>query len=80
MAEVDPVILELIARDGAYRSRLLATADTADRAFNRQRIGVQNLERQMQRSTGSIASSFKTMASSLAVAFSAREVQQLADG
>lgn len=80
MAEIDPVILELRADLGKYRADLRSTTAQVERLLEQQTRDAQRLEAQMKRSTDSIGSSFRSLAASLAAAFSLSQIQQLADG
>jgi len=80
MPAIDPVIIELIARDGRYRAQLQQTAGIASRSLQQQEQRVVALERQFERSSGAISSKLRLLAGTFAGAFSAREIGSLVDG
>lgn len=79
MAEVDPLILEIRADLSRYRSQLQSTTSLVTSSLGRQEKSVQNLERQMARSSGAISGSLKGIAGALAGAFSVQQIGGLID-
>lgn len=79
MAEVDPLILELRADLAKYRTQLQSTTSLVTSSLGRQEKSVQNLERQMQRSSGAISGSLKGIAGAIAGAFSVQQIGALVD-
>lgn len=80
MAEVDPVILKLIADNRSYRAELTNTTRIAKAALSQQQNAVKNLERQFKSSSSAIALSVRGLAGTLAAAFSVQRIKELADG
>lgn len=66
MAEIDPVILRLIADDNQYRAQLRATTSLVDSSLNRQERSVQRLEREWRRSGGLISGSIRAIGTAAA--------------
>lgn len=79
MAEVDPLIFELVARTKKFEADIRSTTRTVDAQFGIQEKRVQRLEREMRRSSDAIGNSFKGLASTLAAAFTGRELIGLLD-
>ncbi len=79
MAEIDPVILELIAKNDRYLAELRKTTRVAEQQMGTQERRVKSLERQMERSSGAIGSQFRRLAGILGTVFSGRELLRLAD-
>lgn len=79
MAEIDPVILELRAEMGRYRADLKSTTWMVQATLGRQERAVQDLERQMQRSSGAISGALRTIGAGLGTYFSGREIAGLVD-
>lgn len=80
MPEVDPVILQLRAENGKYLADLRSTTRSADQQLGQQQRSVKRLEQQFQSSSSAISGQVRRLATVFAAAFSARQVQQLADG
>jgi tape measure domain-containing protein len=80
MAQVDPVILELIARNDRYIAELRNTTRIADQQFGAQERRVKKLEAEMRASSSRIALSLKGLAGTLATFFTGRELVGLIDG
>lgn len=80
MATADEVIVQFEARIGKYEADLKRAAGTFERAVGAQRNQMERLERQIASSSSGIASQLRGLAGVFATAFSARAVQQLADG
>jgi tape measure domain-containing protein len=78
-SEVDPLILEIRADLAKYRAQLQSTTSLVTAGLGRQEKSVQNLERQMARSSGAISGSLKGIAASLAGAFSVQQIGGLID-
>lgn len=79
MAEVDPVILEIRAELGRYKSELRSTTTSVEQMLGRQEKSVKRLEAEMKRSSGAIGSTLKGLAGTLAAGFGAREIGGLVD-
>lgn len=79
MAEIDPVVLELIAKNDRYLAELRRTTRTADQQLGLQEKRVRKLEQEFQRSSGAIAGTLKGLAATLAAGFGAREIGGLVD-
>lgn len=79
MAEIDPVVLELIARNDRYIAELRKTTRTADQQLGLQEKRVRRLENEFQRSSNSIASTLRGLAGTLATYFTGRELIGLID-
>lgn len=79
MAEVDPVILEIRAELGRYKSELRSTTTNVEQLLGRQEKSVKRLEAEMKRSSGAIGSTLKGLAGTLAAAFTGRELVGLID-
>lgn len=77
--EVDPLVLVITADLKQYRAQLRATTALVTDNLGRQQKAAQNLERQMQRSSGAISGSLKGIAASLAGAFSVQQIGGLID-
>ena len=78
-AEVDPVILEIRAELGRYKSELRSTTTSVEQLLGRQEKSVKRLEAEMKRSSGAIGSTLKGLAGTLAAGFGAREIGGLVD-
>ena len=78
-AEVDPVILEIRAELGRYKSELRSTTTSVERLLGRQEKSVKRLEAEMKRSSGAIGNTLKGLAGTLAAAFTGRELVGLID-
>lgn len=78
-SEVDPLILEIRADLKQYRAQLQSTTSLVTSSLGRQEKSVQNLERQMQRSSGAISGSLKSIAGAIAGAFSVQQLGALVD-
>jgi tape measure domain-containing protein len=79
MAEVDPLVLEISANLGRYKAELRSSTALVTNQLGRQEKAVQNLERQMQRSSGAISGQLNGIAGALAGAFTGRELVGLLD-
>lgn len=79
MAEIDPLVLELVAKNQRYLADMRSTTASVDQMLGRQEASVRKLEMEMQRATGSIGSAFKGLAATLATAFTGRELVQMLD-
>jgi tape measure domain-containing protein len=79
LAEVDPVILEIRAELGRYKSELRSTTTSVEQMLGRQEKSVKRLEAEMKRSSGAIGSTLKGLAGTLAAGFGAREIGGLVD-
>src|SRR5690606_11782397 len=79
MPAVDPVILELIAKNDRYLAELRKTTRVAEQQMGTQERRVKSLERQMERSSGAIGSQFRRLAGIFGTVFSGRELLRLAD-
>lgn len=77
--EVDPLVLVIAADLKQYRAQLRATTALVTDNLGRQQKAAQNLERQMQRSSGAISGSLKGLAGSLAAAFSVQQIAGVLD-
>ena len=77
--EVDPLILEIRADLKQYRAQLQSTTSLVASSLGRQEGAIQNLERQMQRSSGAISNSLGSIAGALAGAFSVQQIGALID-
>ncbi len=80
MAEIDPVIFEFKARVDGYLSSVKRATDVVDQNVGRQEKRIKQLEREIMRSNGAIAGSFRTLAGSLAAYFSAQQIGAMVDG
>lgn len=72
MAEIDPVVLELLVRDGEYVAKMRNAERVAGQSLGR-------MEGQFRSSSAAISSSLRTLAGAFAAAFSARELGRLGD-
>lgn len=79
MAEIDPVILRLVADNGRYKAELANTTRVAELNLGKQERAVVSLERQIKASSAQIGGHFRAMAGALAGALSARQVIAMAD-
>lgn len=79
MAEIDPIIMQLIADNGRYKAELANTTRVAELNLGRQERAVVSLERQIKASSAQIGGHFRAMAGALAGALSARHVIAMAD-
>lgn len=79
MPEVDPVILELIAKNDQYLAELRNTTKVAEQQLGRQEKRVKQLEAQMRASTSRIAGSLHGLAATFATYFTGRELVGLLD-
>lgn len=79
MAEIDPVVLELIAKNDRYLAELRRTTRTADQQLGLQEKRVRKLEQEFQRSSGAIAGTLRGLAGTLATFFTGRELVGLID-
>ncbi|MFD0848203.1 tape measure protein [Sphingosinicella xenopeptidilytica] len=79
MAEIDPVILQLIADTKKYQVDVQNATRVVEQRLDAQGRSVQRLEKQFKASSGRISATMKGLAGSLAAAFSVRQVQQYAD-
>lgn len=77
--EVDPLVLVITADLKQYRAQLRATTALVTDNLGRQQKAAQNLERQMQRSSGAISGSLKGIAGAIAGAFSVQQLGALVD-
>jgi tape measure domain-containing protein len=77
--EVDPLVLEIRADLKQYRAQLQSTTSLVTSSLGRQEGAIQNLERQMQRSSGAISNSLGSIAGALAGAFSVQQIGALID-
>ncbi|MEV5031646.1 tape measure protein [Sphingobium sp. LMC3-1-1.1] len=80
MPTADEVIVEFEARVGKYEADLKRATKTFETATNSQRDQMARLERQIAASSSAIGSQLRSLAGIFASAFSAQQVQQLADG
>lgn len=78
-AEIDPVVLKFFAENQQFKAELRATTRTVDEQLGRQGARVRKLESEFSRSTSAIGGSLKTLAGSLAAAFTVRELAGLID-
>lgn len=74
MAEVDPLVLRLIADTQAARDELRRFQRESGLGFDRVNRDVQRLEAQMKRSSGAIGNSLRSLAAIFATAFTGREL------
>ena len=74
MAEVDPLVLRLIADTQAARDELRRFQRESGLGFDRVNRDVQRLEAQMKRSSGAIGDSLRGLAAIFATAFTGREL------
>lgn len=79
MAEIDPVILELFARNDRYLASLRSTTRVAEQSLGAQERRVVSLERQFARSGTAIASTLRTLVGAYAGLAGAREFLRLVD-
>jgi tape measure domain-containing protein len=79
MAEVDPVILELIARNDRYVANLRNTTRIAEQSLGTQERRVVSLERQFARSGTAIVGTLRTLVGAYAGLAGAREFLRLVD-
>lgn len=79
MAEIDPVILQLIADTKKYQVDVQNATRVVEQRLDAQGRSVQRLEKQFKASSSRISSTMRGLAGSLAAAFSVRQVQQYAD-
>lgn len=79
MSEITPIVLELIAKNQRYLSDIRSTTVNVDQMLGRQEASVRRLESEMKRATGSIGSTLKGMAATLATYFSGRELVGMLD-
>lgn len=79
MAEIDPIILRLIADNGRYQADLINTTRVAELNLGKQERAVVALEHQIKASSAQIGGHFRAMAGTLAGALSARQVVAMAD-
>jgi tape measure domain-containing protein len=80
MAEVDPVILEVVARVNRYEADLKRSTRTVDQQLGAQERRVKALENQFRSSSSAIALSLKGLAGTLATAFTGQQLVGLIDG
>lgn len=80
MAEIDPVVLKLIAENREYIAGVNRAGKTTSTVMTRNQREVARLERQFKTSSSAIANQAKFLASSFAAAFSVRELTGLIDG
>lgn len=76
----DRVIVELEAKLDKYNANLKRAERQFSQTTDRQAREIRALETQISRSSGAIGSQLRTLAGTFAAAFSARQVQELADG
>jgi tape measure domain-containing protein len=79
MAEIDPVILRLIADNQKYVADLRSTTTKVDQLLGTQEKRVKKLEAEMKKSSLAIGSSMRSLATSLAGYFTGRELIGLLD-
>lgn len=79
MAEIDPVIFKFKADVDGYVASVRRATDAVDRNVQLQESRIRHLEGEMRRASGSISTSFKGLAGSLAAAFTGRELIGLLD-
>ncbi|UPT53056.1 hypothetical protein [Synechococcus phage Yong-M3-232] len=79
MAEIDPLVLELVAKVNGYEASLKRATRTVDQQLGMQEKRVKQLENEFRRSSGAISSSLKGLAGTLATAFTGRELVGLID-
>lgn len=79
MAEIDPLVLRMIADTEQLRRELQRTTRTVDQQLGRQEARVKQLENQFRRSSGAIGASMKGLAATLAASFTGRELVGLID-
>lgn len=79
MPQVDPVILQLRADVDSYLGKLRSTTTKVDQLLDDQGKSARRLEGQMAKSTSAIGGHFRSMATALASAFTARELMQVVD-
>ena len=79
MNEVDPVILEVVARVNRYEADLKRSTRTVDQQLGTQERRVKALENQFRTSSSAISASLKGLAGTLAAGFSGRELVGLID-
>ncbi len=79
MPEIDAVVLEVRADIDAYRRKLRGMSTLVEKEFGIQEARARKLEQEMKRATGSIGSTLRGLAGTIAAAFSAREVVGLLD-
>jgi len=77
--EIDPIILELRVDASKFKRDLNNATRTVETQLGRQERSAQRLEKQMQRSSGSISTAFRALAGTLAAAFTGRELVGLID-
>ncbi|QDC37105.1 tape measure protein [Sphingobium fuliginis] len=80
MPTADEVIVEFEARVGKYEADLKRATKTFENATNSQRDQMARLERQIASSSSAIGAQLRNLAGVFAGAFSASQIQQLADG
>lgn len=79
MAEIDPVILELMVKNGKFRSDLRGDAALTERELNRMGASAQRVEKQMLKSSTAISHSFRNLAATLGTYFTGRELTGMID-
>ena len=79
MLQVDPVILQLRADVAKYLADVRSTTTKVDQLLDQQEKSARRLEGQMGRSMGTIGGHFRSLATTLAAAFTARELMQIVD-
>ncbi len=79
MAEIDPVILKLIADTKSYQAEIRDVTKRVQDQLGRQEKSVQQLERQFTAASSNISASMKRMAAGIAGALSVRELMNYAD-
>lgn len=79
MAEIDPVVLRLIADNNAYISGIRSSTRTVEQQLGLQEKRVKKLESEMRASSSRIGSTLKGLAGTLATYFTGRELVGLLD-
>lgn len=79
MAEIDPLVVKLIADNRQLVAGLAEAERAAGRSFGNQERAVKDLERQMRQSTTAMGSTLKGFAASLAGYFGTREIAAISD-
>lgn len=79
MAEIDPVVLEIVARVSRYQTDLKQATRTVDEQLGRQERKVKQLENQFKQSSGAISASLKSLATALAAGFTGQQLVGLID-
>lgn len=80
MAEIDPVVLRLIAENRQYIAGVEKAGKVTTANMTRNQRDVQRLERQFKTSSSEIARTVKTLAATLGVTLSVRQLQNYVDG